>query len=242
MNDRPTEVVHAVAMAMKAIFFDMDGTLVDSEPLWGQVTAEFSRRLGHEMTDEELYATMGGSFDHTVTYVGKLNGRTFNSEERKELMRVFYAEVMQLMKDVLVPKPGVVELLESVSAAGIPQLVTTNTYRTLADVEIAAVGTHFFSSSVAGDEVENGKPDPEMYLKAAEIVGAKPEECLVFEDSVAGMTAARDAGCVVIGLPPSHGDAIDGVATLQELHGSDSFEGVTVDTCSVWFTQLGSNA
>lgn len=224
---------------MKAIFFDMDGTLVDSEPLWGQVTAEFSRRLGHEMTDEELYNTMGGSFDHTVTYVGELNGRTFSPEERKELMRVFYAEVMHLMQDVLTPKPGVVELLQSVVDAGVPQLVTTNTYRTLADVEINVVGSHFFTSSVAGDEVTNGKPDPEMYLKAAEIVGADPQQCLVFEDSIAGMTAARDAGCVVIALPPSHGEAIDVVSTLTELHGSASFEGVAYDTCAQWFTELG---
>lgn len=229
-------------MALKAIFFDMDGTLVDSEPLWGQVTAEFSRRLGHEMTDEELLNTMGGSFDHTVTYVGQLNGRTFSKEDRRQLMITFYGEVMQLMQDVLEPKPGVTDLLRSIRAAGIPQLVTTNTYRKLADIEIAAVGTEFFTSSVAGDEVSEGKPSPEMYLKAASITQAAPEECLVFEDSVAGMTAARDAGCQVIDLPPAHGSIIEGVTSLKDLHGSDSFVGVTVDHCKRWFDELRASA
>ena len=68
------------------------------------------------------------------------------------------------------------------------------------------------------------------------------EMCIRDRDSIAGMTAARDAGCVVIALPPSHGEAIDGVSTLNELHGSASFEDVTYDTCAQWFTELGGKA
>ena len=121
----------------------------------------------------------------------------------------------------------------------VPMLVTTNTERTLADISIGAVGTRYFSDSVTGDEVPRPKPAPDMYLRAAEIVGADPADCLVFEDSFTGMTAAVTAGCRVIGLP-RYSDTVvpEGVVTLESLHGRNDFVGADADTVMDWFHQL----
>ena len=217
----------------------MDGTLVDTEPLWERFTYELSERMGRRLTPELRETTIGGSFGHTVQVCATHAGVTVTEDDHPVYRAFMYERMAELMHAELAPNPGVTRLLGDLATRGLPMLVTTNTERVLADLSIAAVGTHFFSGSVAGDEVPRPKPAPDMYLRAAEKVGARPADCLVFEDSHTGMTAAAAAGCRVIGLPWYADTAVpEGVITLESLHARNDFEGVDADTVFDWFHQL----
>ncbi|KQB85758.1 HAD family hydrolase [Corynebacterium lowii] len=221
----------------RAIFWDMDGTLVDSEPLWGIATYELSEHLGRRLTPELRAATVGGSFHHTLQVCADHAGVEVSPEQAKELHDAMFARVGRLFEQSLAPRPGVRPLLEGLRALGVPMMVTTNTERALADPSIKAVGEQFFCDSVAGDEAGRFKPAPDMYVEAARRLGVAPQECLVFEDSQAGMTAAVAAGCQVIGLPEDESDLVEGVLLMQSLHGgSRSFEGVRAADVERWFT------
>ncbi|KQB85586.1 HAD family hydrolase [Corynebacterium oculi] len=225
----------------RAIFWDMDGTLVDSEPLWGIATYELSERLGRRLTPELRAATVGGSFGNTLRVCAEHAGFTVTEREERVLHDAMFARVGELFAQSLGPRPGVRALLSALRERGIPMLVTTNTERSLADEAIAAVGAEFFCDSVTGDEVPRFKPAPDMYEEAARRVGAAPGECLVFEDSPAGMSAAVAAGCRVIGLPEDPRDAVPGVLLMQEMRdGSRSFDGVRAEDVERWFTLCAS--
>lgn len=222
-----------------AIFWDMDGTLVDTEPLWEQFTYELSELMGRRLTPELRETTIGGSFRHTVQVCATHAGIDVTEDDHPRFRAFMNERMAELMRSSLAPNPGITELLDDLSGHDLPMLVTTNTERTLADISIGAVGTRYFSDSVTGDEVPRPKPAPDMYLRAAEIVGADPADCLVFEDSFTGMTAAVTAGCRVIGLP-WYSDTVvpEGVVTLESLHGRSDFVDADADTVMDWFHQL----
>ncbi|RNE49157.1 HAD family hydrolase [Corynebacterium alimapuense] len=220
---------------LKAIFWDMDGTMVDSEPLWGLATYELSERLGRRLPPELREQTMGGSFRNTLEVCAEHASVTLTPEDYPRQRRIMFDRMAGLLAEQLVPNPGVQKLLADLQDTKLPMVVTTNTERELADPSIAAVGEQFFTDSISGDEVTHPKPAPDMYLEAARRVGAHPSECLVFEDSQAGMSAAAAAGCRVIGLsehPP------EGVVALSSLHDRTDFVGVTAETVAMWFQRL----
>lgn len=224
-----------------AIFWDMDGTMVDSEPLWGIATYELSEKLGRRLTEKERDKTVGGSFPNTLEICARHAGVDPATLDTEAIAEEFFARVAEIFHGNLHPRPGVRQLLEKLAGDQIPMFVTTNTIRSLADPAIEAVGQHFFRGSVTGDDVTASKPNPEMYLKAADLAGADPAQCLVFEDSVAGQTAAVKAGCRVISLPANPArDRVPGTTFLGDLRGDGSieFEGVHAQDVYTWFAQL----
>ncbi len=224
---------------LTAIFWDMDGTLVDTEPLWGTATYELSELLGRRLTPALRESTVGGSFPNTLQVCATHAGVELTEEDYPRYRRHLFDRMAQLLDAHLTPNPGVLELLEDLRAREVPMLVTTNTERELADPSIAAVGSHFFVDSITGDEVARPKPAPDMYLEAARRMGAQPEQCLVFEDSPAGMTAAALAGCRVIGLPANPDTPVPaGVTALRDLRDSASLAGVRADDVLGWFDHL----
>lgn len=224
---------------LTAIFWDMDGTLVDTEPLWGTATYELSELLGRRLTPELRETTVGGSFPNTLQVCAAHAGVELTDEDYPRYRRHLFDRMSQLLDAHLAPNPGVPELLADLHANEVPMMVTTNTERELADPSIAAVGKRFFIDSIAGDEIAHPKPAPDMYLEAVRRVGAHPTECLVFEDSTAGMTAATMAGCRVIGLPADPATPVPaGVTALRDLQESTSLAGVTADDVLGWFDHL----
>lgn len=230
-----------------AIFWDMDGTMVDSEPLWSIATYEMSERLGRRLSPEERARTVGGCFANTLEICARYAGYELKDEDYAIQHDLLFGRMRELFRDQLSPQPGIRELLADLRSHGIPLFVTTNTERELADSSIAAVGTHFFDGSVTGDEVPRPKPAPDMYRRAAEIAGAEPGECLVFEDSTSGMRAAVEAGCRVIGVPSEPGqDMPEGVVSLRDLRISDgcpeeqagTFVGVSASDVQRWWEHL----
>lgn len=204
---------------IQAIFWDVDGTLVDSEPLWAIATFEMSRAMGHELTEAEHATMVGSTWDRTVDRCAELAGVDPEPYRRPGLDRV-----KEVLASRLQLNPGVRELLDSLREARVPMVVCTNTAREVAQFSIDSVGD-YFTDTICGDEVTNPKPAPDIYLEAAHRVGVAPERALVFEDSINGMSAAHSAGCKLVGVT----DAPTPGAKLSELSPSGSFVGLTAE-------------
>ncbi len=209
----------------------MDGTLIDTEPLWGEATYELSERLGRRITPEVRERTIGGSFPNTLRICAEWAGISLDDDASERHRQWMVQRMQELFATGIDPNPGIIGVLTSLKERGTPMLVTTNTVRELADPCIDSVGRDFFTDTICGDEVPKGKPAPDMYLEAARRVGAEPGECLVFEDSWNGMSAAAAAGCVVRGLVAEGAPVPDGVVPL------DAGEFVGADAADVdgWF-------
>lgn len=225
---------------MKAIIWDMDGTLVDSEILWEKATYEMSEALGKRMTQEQRESCIGTSFDFTFEVCARNAGHDPGALDRGEWKEFLYSRMHHLMTTELELRPGVRELLDACKAAGIPMAIATNTERRVAEAPFEAIGLDYFETTVCGDEVPFAKPAPDMYIEAAQRLGFKPGECLVFEDSTGGMTGAEHAGCIVVGLPENEDLPLpNGVYAMRELHhGSIEFTGVTPDLARSWYHQV----
>lgn len=228
----------SVKVRPAAIFWDMDGTLSDSEPLWEKAIYYTSAQMGREATPAVRAETVGGTVFDALAILARWVGRTLPPEEIEHYKGVMFDYVSELYATELVLFPGVSNLLEGVRADGIPQYLTTNTQRAVADPVIDAIGRDFFTDTVCGDEVPNGKPAPDIYLEAARRANAEPGQCLVFEDSPTGMRAAVTAGCVVVGLPHDGTTVPDGATPIARLHGGTHLEGATVADMYRWYAEL----
>jgi HAD superfamily hydrolase (TIGR01509 family) len=186
---------------MRAVLWDMDGTLVDSEKLWDVSMHELYARLGGVMTPEVRESTVGGSAKNVMDAVYADLGLDPDPVAVAESTDWLHVRTGELFADGLPWRPGAHELLEALLAEGIPMALVTNTRRDLTEQALKSIGKHYFSASVCGDEVERGKPAPDVYLRAAELLGFEPAQCLAIEDSVTGTIAAESAGCPVVVVP-----------------------------------------
>ncbi|UQE76739.1 HAD family phosphatase [Gordonia sp. PP30] len=184
-----------------AVLWDMDGTLLDTEPIWDEAMEALARRHGIEMTAQLREATLGNNAVDALTKVYDAahlpeSGRDFAADEA---WMIDY--VVDLFDRELPWRPGARETIDLVAAAGIPMLLVTNTQREIADVAITTIGAGRFLATVCGDEVAVGKPAPDVYLRAAELAGAHPHRCLAIEDSPTGAAAAHAAGIPTLVVP-----------------------------------------
>lgn len=224
-----------------AIIWDMDGTLVDSEPLWGEATYAMSEHLGKRFTVEQRATTVGTNFDFTFELAARNGGHDPATLDRNYWRDFLYTRVIALMREKLVLRAGVRELLTELHTEGVPMAIATNTERLVAQAPFEVIGEQLFATTVCGDEVETPKPAPDMYLKAAEVIGVDPSKCLVFEDSAAGMRGAVAAGCRVIGLPESPTLKLpDGVYPMRKLHGGVEFTGVSAQKLRDWYEVISA--
>lgn len=229
---------------MKAILWDMDGTLVDTEPRWGEATYAMAAQMGRELTPEVRESTVGGTADGTVRLCARWAGLDVTDEDVDAWIDWLYRRVSALFSRGLDMRPGVTGLLSEARAAGLPMMVVTNTYRSLTEQALDTIGRDYFTGSVCGDEVAPGKPDPEPYLTASRQLGIAPHDCLVLEDSTNGMTSAVAAGCRVVGLPAADTVVPDGATAVAELRDSgdqdrrDTLAGLTVGDLRRFWTAL----
>ena len=207
-----------------AVLWDMDGTLIDSEPLWDVAIADLAARRGFTMTPEVREETLGNSLYDAMTKVYDAAGTPEFERDRATDERWLLDHVTDLFTDDLPWRPGAQPALDLIAAAGIPMVLVTNTVRELTTVSLQTIGAHRFTASVCGDEVPVGKPEPDIYLRAAELVGANPADCLAVEDSPAGSAAAPAAGCPTLVVPSA---VAIGPAPLRSFR--DSLVGLTLD-------------
>lgn len=230
---------------MKAILWDMDGTLVNTEHLWGQATYGMARAMGRELTSDVRALTIGGTMPGTIRICANYAGLPIDDamiDEWKLWMRNTMRELLSGSIDF---RPNVPELLAEAQAAGVPMALVTNTTRYLTDVALASmekeIGEGAFTFTLCGDEVETGKPAPDIYLEAARRMGVDPDECLVIEDSGNGMLAAHAAGSRVLGIPVEKDTVVpEEVTTLADLRpGEVDLSGLTLEDLRELYEQLG---
>jgi len=179
----------------------MDGTLVDSEKLWDISLAALYEQLGGRLTPEVRAALVGGSAEDTILTVYTDLGLEMDPVAMEDSSRWLHDYTAQLFERGLPWCEGAQELLEALAAEGVPLALVTNTQRALTDQALKSIGSQHFSATICGDEVPRGKPAPDLYLRAAELLDLRSEFCLAIEDSVTGSAAAESAGCPVLVVP-----------------------------------------
>ncbi|MFT4199656.1 HAD family hydrolase [Gordonia sp. (in: high G+C Gram-positive bacteria)] len=187
--------------APAAILWDMDGTLIDSEPIWDVAVADFAVRHGLVMDEALRESTLGNSLPDAMGKVYDAAGIAVGDRDTEADARWLVDHVGGLFHDGLPWRPGAREALEAVQDAGIAMVVVTNTVRELTEIALATIGRHRFTATVCGDEVPMGKPAPFPYLRAADLLGYAPHACLVVEDSPTGVASATAAGCPTLVVP-----------------------------------------
>jgi beta-phosphoglucomutase len=195
--EQPAQLAEGVAL-----IFDMDGVLIDSNPVHREAWEVFNRRFGL-LTTEAMHESMYGKRNDEIVrnFFGELPAAEVVSRgaAKEELYREMVAGRTE---DFLVP--GVREFLERYRGAR--KGVATNGEPANLNFILDGTGLRqYFQVTVDGSQVTNPKPHPEIYLRAADLLGAAPDNCIVFEDSHAGVQAARGAGMKVIGICTTHG-------------------------------------
>lgn len=185
------------ALALSAVLWDMDGTLIDSEPLWLEAEKRMLNRYGLEMTAETAETLIGSGLWQAAEHFRAL-GVPMTADD---IVAEWVVQVAAGMDAGAIEwRPGARETLESLRLAGIPCALVTMSVRSLADRLRAALPEGTFSAVIAGDEVEHAKPHPEPYLRGAAALGVPIEACIAFEDSGTGLRSAHASGAVAIGV------------------------------------------
>ena len=190
----------------RAVVFDMDGLMLDTERIALECWIESARTAGWEISRETCLALVGLDSRQSRQALLDRMGGSFPLAEVSQRGRVRYLE--RLRGEGVALKPGLLELLERLDARGVPLAVATSTQQALAHEKLALAGlTQRFGIVVCGDQVPKGKPAPDVYLAAMERLGADPTCCIALEDSEIGLRAAHAAGlsCIVVPdlMPPS---------------------------------------
>jgi HAD superfamily hydrolase (TIGR01509 family) len=190
-----------LSRSIKAVLFDMDGLLVDSEPLWTIGEIELADHLGGTWSDELKAAIIGTRLDTAIRTILEWYGVPQDPSDVDSAMGFLLDRMVELYHDQLPVMPGALELIDALRAAGVATGLVSSSYRVLVDAVLDGVGRDRFDVTLAGDEVAHGKPDPEPYLTACERLGILPAEAVVLEDAMSGVTSAEAAGCKVVAVP-----------------------------------------
>jgi len=191
--------------ALRAVLFDMDGTLVETEQYWGEAMFELADTLGGRMSDSARAATVGSSMRRSMTILHADLGVDRTEEQLLADARWVEERTAELMAGGIAWCPGARELLTEVRASGLRTALVTTTPRRVADIVLATIRADLdddpFDVTICGDEVPARKPDPSPYLQAMAALGVGPGECVVVEDSQSGVAAGLAAGAAVLGVP-----------------------------------------
>lgn len=181
-----------------AVLWDMDGTLVDTEPYWIDAEYEIVEMHGGTWSHEHAKALVGSDLLDSGTYIRQHGGV---DRTPAEIVEMLLDRVVARVRSEIPWRPGARELLGSVRDAGVDTALVTMSWKRFSDEVVNCLPTGSFTVSVTGDEVSRGKPHPEPYLLAAERLGVRADECVAIEDSPTGVRSALAAGCHVIGVP-----------------------------------------
>ena len=207
---------------MRAVLWDMDGTLVDTEPYWIETEFAMAEKYGATWSQAHAMELVGSDLVDSGRYIKKVMGLDLTPEEIVE--ELLDGVVVKVEVEAVPWRPGAVELLTSLAEAGVRCGLVTMSYQRFVAPILAHLPPETFRVVVTGEQVEFGKPHPEPYLTAAAALGVPPEECLAIEDSNTGAKSAEEAGCTVL-VVENHVPVLEGPRRVFR----DTFEGLSVE-------------
>lgn len=186
-----------------AIIFDMDGLMIDSEPLAHRAWTDVLDGFGVKLDDTVYHQMIGLRLEDTARLLQQrydlpVDPQILGQSKEQQLAEIKAVEGIRMM-------PGLIELVDEIEQRGLPWAVATSSLRANAEQNLRLIGLFGRCRAiVGGDEVSRGKPAPDIYLLAAERLSVTPQKCLALEDSVPGVKSARSAGMVTVAIPGSH--------------------------------------
>ncbi|AIV40180.1 HAD family hydrolase [Curtobacterium sp. MR_MD2014] len=201
---------HPERVLPAAVLWDMDGTIIDTEPIWQQSQVELTDRYGAEWTHEDGLSLVGSGLERSGEI---LRDRGVDMEVEEIVLWMTDYVTQRLQGGELPWRPGARELVEELHDRGIPTALVTMSRRTMALVTADALGARGFRVVVAGDDVDRPKPHPDAYLAAAAQLGVDPTACVAIEDSATGVASAVASGAVTV--------AVEHIVPLSEISGGD---------------------
>ena len=181
-----------------AVLWDMDGTLVDTEPYWIAAETELVVAHGGTWTYEDGLALVGNSLLVSGEILVRRSGIDLTPAQ---VVDALLARMVVTVRGSAPFRPGARELLLACVEAGIPNALVTMSWTSLSDAFLASLPQGTFAAVVTGDQVEHGKPHPEPYLTMAARLDVDPARCVVLEDSPTGVASGQAAGCAVVAVP-----------------------------------------
>ncbi len=185
---------------IKGVIFDMDGVLIDSEPIHKKTFLQYLKELDVNLTPADHDAFIGTT---NRQIFARLKEQYSLADSIATLVEGYEQRYMAALQaeNVDAPIPGVLELVAGLKHEGHKMAVASSSPRQHIDLILEMLGlSSFFVASVSGNEVTHSKPAPDIFLRASSLLGLSPKECLVIEDSYNGVTAAKAAGMACIGL------------------------------------------
>ncbi len=184
---------------LHAVLWDMDGTLIDSEPAWIHAQRRLVARFGANWTNADGLTLIGASMEETATAMQRA-GVELDSDR---ILEALEGDVATEFDRQIIWRPGATRLVRDLHRSGIPQAIVTTSPRRLTSVVAAALSRHGrMNAVITGDDVTRPKPDPEGYLRAAHTLDADIAKSIAIEDSENGLRAAEASGAVTIRLSP----------------------------------------
>lgn len=184
-----------------AVLFDMDGLLIDSEPLWTIAEIDLATRLGGTWSDALKASIVGTRLDVSVPTILEWYDVDRGPDEVASAMDFLLTRMVELFGERLPLMPGALELIDGVRALGVPTALVSSSYRVLVDAALISLGRDRFDVTLAGDEVGHGKPSPEPYLCACALLGVAPSRSVIVEDAMSGVESGEAAGATVVAVP-----------------------------------------
>ncbi len=182
----------------EAVFFDMDGLMVDSEPEWLLSETEVTAEYGYRWLEADQIACLGGPLSKVGQYMHDKCGQ---QESPQFFTQTLIDTQVARMRGNTPTMPGAIELVRELQSHGVKTALVSASPRNIVDAVLDNLGHELFPFSISSDDVVETKPNPEGYLKAAAITGSNISNCLIFEDSLTGMSAAIASGAFLIGVP-----------------------------------------
>ncbi|MBP0456404.1 HAD family hydrolase [Streptomyces montanisoli] len=183
-----------------AVLFDLDGTLVDTEPLLHDALSAVLGAAGVPASALHVDELRGRGVAENLS---RLSALVRPSMAADELYARVSARLLDRLRAGVAPLPGAVGLLGTLRRAGVPRALVSSSYRAMVDAVLPSLGPAGFAVTLAGDEVRRPKPDPDPYRTAAAAIGFEPGRCVVIEDSAAGIRSALAAGCLTVSVTPT---------------------------------------